>query len=68
MISAIPLKWYDTGRYGAYGYVGRIEGLEYLRYANICKPGLWRVNLLGWWGVGADAVIDDFGNLVQVGK
>lgn len=60
MISSISLMWKDDGLYGAYGY---IRDLEYLRHDSICKPGMWRVNLLGWWGVGAHAVVDDFGKV-----
>lgn len=35
------------------------------RHGMFCKPGLWRVGIL-FWGSTTNAVVDDFGNLVQV--
>jgi len=58
--------WIDTGRHGLVGYGGESnDGLEYRRHSYRCKPSLWAVLITGW-SCFADAVVDDFGNLVQV--
>ena len=36
------------------------------RHGPACAPGLWRVAIFGWGGVGYAAVVDDFGSLVTV--
>jgi hypothetical protein len=57
--------WWSESR--LVGYLGRAshDGLEWRRHQPFCKPGLWAVQVTGWT-IAADAVIDDFGNLVQV--
>ena len=57
--------WWSVG--GNSCYIGRgIDGLEFHRHGPMSKPGRWWVGITGWDARGHDAVIDDFGNLVQV--
>jgi hypothetical protein len=54
---------------GSTGYLGQSQrdGLEFSRHTVYCRPGLWDVRITGWSCGGAHcAVIDDFGNLVEV--
>lgn len=60
--------WWSGG-YGSglIGYIGRVnDGLEFARHTYLCQPGYWCVSLTGWVVAVAHAVVDDFGNLVQV--
>jgi hypothetical protein len=53
----------------ATGYLGEAprDGLEWTRHGYLNHPGLWRVAITGWGDAcGHPAVMDDFGNLVQV--
>lgn len=59
--------WCDSYGSGLVGYVGRgTDGLECCRHDYLCSPGLWRVGVTGWVHTVGHAVVDDFGNLVQV--
>lgn len=54
--------WYA----GSCCYIGdELQGLEYERHSYRCQPGKWHVGVTGW-EMNNPAVIDDFGNLVQV--
>ena len=58
--------WRDhTNGYGLVGYMGSYTGLEYRRHAEFCTAGLWRVAVTGW-SAASNAVVDDFGTLVEV--
>ena len=56
----------DDGCHGLYIYVGINTGLEFTRHAYCNAPGKWRVAVTGWTGMDSAAVVDDFGDLVQV--
>lgn len=61
------LWWWDTGHSGLIGYFGKpSDGLHWMRHAWGCKPGMWAVGITGWDSFGKAAVVDDFGNLVEV--
>lgn len=48
------------------GYMAAASGHVSWRH-ECAKPGMWSVNILGYpFGFSADAVVDDFGNLVRV--
>jgi hypothetical protein len=56
--------WSDSA-----GYLGPslLDGLEWTRHFYLNRPGFWRVAITGWGDAyGHPAVMDDFGNLVQV--
>lgn len=56
--------WWNQS--GTRCYVGRASGgVEWSRHSEDCRSGFWFVTLTGW-GRGHDAVMDDFGNLVEV--
>lgn len=54
--------------HGLKGYLGLSphDGLEWSRHDWQCRPGMWAVTVTGWRCDPMPAVIDDFGNLVQV--
>ena len=58
--------WWLEG--GAKGYLGLAprDGLEWERHGELCDAGFWRVAVTGWRGMSSRAVVDDFGDLVQV--
>lgn len=62
--------WYvddlDNGLHCYLGQCSPTSNIAYYRHHPLCKPGTWRVLITGWWW-GVPAVVDDFGNLVQVG-
>lgn len=64
--AASPAVWWSPD--GRAGYLGRsaTDGLDYQRHGWMCRPGLWSVSITGWHVNAAFAVMDDFGNLVQV--
>lgn len=56
----------NTRGFGLVVFIGHAStGLEWRRHGPLCEPGYWRVGITGWGFVG-HAVVDDFGNLVQV--
>ena len=58
--------WWTAGNHGLCGYVGAgASGIQFTRHAYDCLPGLWRVGITGWTN-DCNAVVDDFGDLVQV--
>lgn len=62
-----------TGGRGLLGFA-KVGFWYYARHGGECKPGKWQVKLHGGINMGefwrlcqeADAVVDDFGNLVRV--
>lgn len=50
------------------GHLGRStkDGLAYRRHTGAVRPGFWTVSVDGWAHMTQQAVVDDFGNLVQV--
>lgn len=66
-MSAARIWWADEGCSGLCGYIGQgCEGLEFVRHGYLCRPGYWNVTVTGWAVSVGCAVVDDFGNLVQV--
>ena len=66
-MSAARIWWSDDGHGGLCGYIGAgVEGLEFVRHGFYSRPGFWCLSLTGWAIAVAHAVVDDFGNLVQV--
>lgn len=57
--------WSTSGLIGYLGLNGR-DGLEWRRHAFMCRPGMWAIGITGWSMEPLQAVVDDFGNLVQV--
>jgi len=56
--------WFNHS--GSVIYVGGSTGLEFRRHDIFtCENGFWSVGITGWRNHGK-AVIDDFGNLVEV--
>lgn len=67
IVSAAPIWWVNEGWGGLYGYIGAgSEGLEFARHSYYCRPGYWCISVTGWAVAVANAVVDDFGNLVRV--
>lgn len=60
-----PAVWWS--QCGKTGYLGTAmhDGLEWSRHSALCEPGKWFVCVTGW-PISANAVADDFGNLVRV--
>ena len=59
-----PWWWAD---HGLTAYCGEaVDGLQFSRHGFMCRPGFWLVGITGWACEVAHAVVDDFGNLVQV--
>lgn len=57
--------WNASGNIGYLGLAPK-DGLDWRRHCPTCPPGLWAVGITGWLTRACTAVIDDFGNLVQV--
>lgn len=57
-----------TESHAVKGYLGLAprDGLEWERHGSFCDPGFWRVSVTGWGGMTSRAVVDDFGDLVQI--
>ena len=58
--------WWATSSLTGYLGESSTDGLQWERHTPMCKPGKWAVCVTGWSLGYAAAVVDDFGNLVQV--